>query len=132
VVDLKWVFWLKKDAEGKVLKWKACLVARGFTQVYGMDYFETFALVARLASIHFILAIGVQNDWDISMFNFHFTYLNGILDKDKVIHIEQLPHHEVLDQSRYVVKLKKSLYGLQESGTIHCVSHLLALVSSNP
>ena len=51
VVDSKWVFCLKKDAEGRVVKWKARLVARGFTQIYGVDYFETFVPVARLASI---------------------------------------------------------------------------------
>ena len=57
VVDSKWVFQLKKDAKGNIVKWKARLVARGFTQVQGVDYFETFAPVARLASIRFILAI---------------------------------------------------------------------------
>jgi Reverse transcriptase (RNA-dependent DNA polymerase) len=97
VVDLKWVFRLKKDTEGKVLKWKAHLVTRGFTQVYGMDYFKTFHPVARLASICFILAIAVQNNWDISMFDFHSVYLNGILDEDKGIYMEQLPHHKELD-----------------------------------
>jgi Reverse transcriptase (RNA-dependent DNA polymerase) len=51
VVDSKWVFHLKKDAEGRIVKWKARLVARGFTQVQGIDYFGTFAPVARLASI---------------------------------------------------------------------------------
>ena len=57
IVDSKWVFCLKKDSEGKIIKWKAHLVARGFTQVYGVDYFETFAPFARLASIQLILAI---------------------------------------------------------------------------
>jgi hypothetical protein len=51
VVDSKWVFRVKKNAGGEIEKWKARLVARGFTQVYGVDYFETFALVAKLASI---------------------------------------------------------------------------------
>ena len=51
IVDSKWVFRLKKNAEEKIVKWKAHLVARGFTQVQGVDYFETFAPVARLASI---------------------------------------------------------------------------------
>ena len=62
-----------------------------------MDYFETFAPVARLASICLILAIAAQNNLDISMFNFHSAYLNGVLDKDEVIYMEQPPHHEVLD-----------------------------------
>lgn len=116
VVDSKWVFRLKKDAEGRVLKWKARLVARGFTQIYGVDYFETFAPVARLSSIRFILAVAARNDWDIDMFDFHSAYLNGVLDESEVIYMEQPPHHEVMDRSRYVVKLKKSLYGLKQAG----------------
>ena len=51
VVDSKWVFRMKKDAKGKVIKWKVRLVARGFSQIYGVDYFETFAPVARLVLI---------------------------------------------------------------------------------
>ena len=116
VVDSKWVFRLKKDAEGRVVKWKARLVARGFTQVYGVNYFETFAPVARLASIRTILAIATRNNWEIDMFDFHSAYLNGVLDDDEEIYMEQPPHHEEKERSRYVVKLKKSLYGLKQAG----------------
>jgi len=95
VVDSKWVFHVKKDADGNISKWKAQLVARGFTQVYGVDYFETFAPVAKLASIHTILAIVARNNWDISMFDFHSAYLNGELDED--IYMEQPPYYETAD-----------------------------------
>jgi hypothetical protein len=84
------------------------------TQVYGVDYFETFAPVARLASIRSILAIAACNDWDIGMFNFHSAYLNGELDED--IFMEQPPHYEMADQDCYVVKLHKTLYGLKQAG----------------
>ena len=103
MVDSKWVFHLKKDAEGRVIKWKAWLVARGFTQVHGVDYFETFAPVARLAFICFILVIAAQNDWEIFMFDFHSVYLNGVLSDGETIYMEQPPHHEVADHSRYIV-----------------------------
>src|SRR6202522_2421061 len=108
-------FRLKKDAEGRVVKWKARLVARGFTQVYGVDYFETFAPVARLVSIRTILAIATRNNWEIDMFDFHSAYLNGVLDDDEIIYMEQPPHHEIKERSRYVVELKKSLYALKQA-----------------
>jgi len=50
------------------------------------------------------------------MFDFHSAFLNGVLDNDEHIFMEQPPHHEVMDRSRYVVKLKKSLYGLKQAG----------------
>ena len=116
IVDSKWVFRLKKDAEGKIVKWKARLVARGFTQVQGVDYFETFAPVARLAFIQLILAVAARNDWEIRMFDFHSAYLNGVLSDGETIYMEQPPNHEVADRSQYVVKLRKSLYGLKQAG----------------
>ena len=100
VVDSKWVFWLKKDAKGNVVKWKARLVVRGFTQVQGVDYFETFAPVVRLVSIRFILAIAARNNWEVNMFDFHSAYLNGILNEGEIIYMEQPPYHEVADRSR--------------------------------
>lgn len=87
-----------------------------FDQVYGVDYFETFAPVARLSSLRTILAIAARNDWEIEMFDFHSAYLNGILDDGETIYMEQPPHHEVADRARYVVKLQKSLYGLKQAG----------------
>ena len=81
-----------------------------------MDYFETFAPVARLSSVQTILAIATHNDWEIEMFDFHSAYLNGILDDGKTIYMEQLPHHEVANRTHYVLKLRKSLYGLKQAG----------------
>jgi Reverse transcriptase (RNA-dependent DNA polymerase) len=91
LLTLSWVFHLKKDAEGRIVKWKAHLVARRFTQVQGVDYFKTFAPVARLASIRLILAIAARNNWEIHMFDFYSAYLNGVLNNSKTIYMEQLP-----------------------------------------
>jgi hypothetical protein len=116
VVDSKWVFRIKKNADGSIDKYKARLVARGFTQVYGVDYYETFAPVAKLASIRSILAIAARNDWPIDMFDFHSAFLNGELDVDEDIYMEQPPNHAAADPDRYVVKLHKSIYGLKQAG----------------
>ena len=97
VVDSKWVFRIKKNADGSIDKYKAHLVARGFTQVYGVNYYETFAPVAKLTSIRSILTIATRNDWSIDMFDFHSAFLNGKLDADKDIYMEQPPHHAAAD-----------------------------------
>ena len=57
VVNNRWVLRMKKNAAGKIEKYKACLVAKGFTQIYGINYYETYAPVARLSSFHLLLAI---------------------------------------------------------------------------
>lgn len=106
VVDPKWVLRVKKNAAGEINKYKVRLVARGFMQVYGVDYYETFAPVAKLSSFRLILAIATRNDWPAETFDFNSAYLNSKLDED--VYLEQLPDHEFAD--------KKALYGLKQGG----------------
>ena len=91
VVSCKWVFKIKKNAAGEIDKYKARLVAHGFTQQYGVNYHETYALVAWLALLRLILAIAAHHDWDIDVFDFHSTFLSGKLDDNEVIYMELPP-----------------------------------------
>ena len=77
IVVCKWVLHIKKDAAGKIKHYKARLVANGFTQVYGVGYYKTFAPVTKLTSIYTILTITACNNWPIDMFDFHSAFLNG-------------------------------------------------------
>jgi hypothetical protein len=56
VIGTKWVFWNKQDQDGIVVRNKARLVAQGYTQVEGLDFGETYALIARLEAIKILLA----------------------------------------------------------------------------
>jgi hypothetical protein len=115
VVDSRWVLRVKKNAAGEIEKYKARLVAKGFTQIYGIDFDETYAPVARLASFRLLLAIAARNDWPVDAFDFDLAYLNSILDdNDEIIYLEQPPHYETIDHCRYVWKLQKTLYGLKQ------------------
>ncbi len=114
VVDSKWVLRVKKNAAGEIDKYKARLVARGFTQVHGIDYYETFAPVAKLASFRLILAVAARNGWAADTFDFNNAYLNSKLDEE--VYLEQPPDHEFQDRRRYVLKLEKALYGLKQGG----------------
>ena len=116
VVQCKWVFHIKKDAAGKIERYKARLVAKGFTQIQGIDYYDTFAPVARLASIRTILAVAARNGWPIDMFDFHSAFLNGTLDADEEVFMEQPPGYEDSDSRKYCLKLYKSIYGLKQAG----------------
>jgi transposase InsO family protein len=115
IVESKWVFHLKKDADGKIERYKARLVAKGFTQVQGIDYFDTFAPVARLASIRTILAIAARNGWPIDMFDFHSAFLNGKLDDDEEVFMEQPPGFATHNRLMYCLHLFKSIYGLKQA-----------------
>ena len=62
-VGCKWVFTVKLDTNGSIDRYKARLVVKGYTQKYGVDYQETFALVAKMNTIWILISIAVNRDW---------------------------------------------------------------------
>jgi len=115
-VGPKWVFRAKKDTAGNVVRYKAQLVAQGFSQVPGVDYFDMFAPVARLASIRAILAVTAVNDYEIHQIDIKGAYLNGVLTPSEVIYMRQPPGYVIYSSQGRVCRLKKTLYGLKQSG----------------
>jgi hypothetical protein len=82
VVGCKWVYKIKTCSDGTVDRYKARLVARGFTQEYGVDYEETFALVARLSSVRALLAVASSRHWSLSQMDVKNAFLNGDLSEE--------------------------------------------------
>ena len=118
VVGSKWVFRAKKDAAGNFIRYKARLVAQGFSQVPGVDYFDTFAPVARLASIRTVLAFAAAEDYETGQIDVKAAYLNGKLTEDEVIFMKQAPGYEEAGEGGKVkvLRLWKTLYGLKQAG----------------
>ena len=114
VVGGKWVFNLKLDKEGEISKYKARYVAQGFSQVYGRDYFETFAPTARLTSIRLLMQFTVQYDLIIHQMDVKTAYLNANIDCD--IYLQQPKGFEQGENK--VCHLNKSIYGLKQSGKL--------------
>ena len=111
VVSSKWVFKSKTNPDGSLNRRKARLVARGFSQTAGVDYFETFAPVVRYESVRCALSLAAAHDMDIRQFDVKTAFLNGKLDE--VVYMEQPEGFE--DGTDRVCKLNRSLYGLKQS-----------------
>ena len=74
-VKCRWVFRVKHGAEGEVIRYKACQVAKGFTQRYGIDYLETFAPEVKLTSLRIVLALAATRNYEIDQTDIKTAYL---------------------------------------------------------
>ncbi|SYW74107.1 uncharacterized protein UHO2_00972 [Ustilago hordei] len=111
-VDTKWVLKVKTDANLVPTKFKARLIARGFTQRKGVDYTEIFAPVAPIQSIRGVLAVAAVQDWEVDSINVKQAYLNSILQHNVYL---KPPVRTKMPLGK-VLKLIKGLYGLKQSG----------------
>ena len=111
-IGCRWVFRLKLDENGQVIKHKARLVAQGFSQVPGLDFYDTFAPVIRMDSLRMILAIAAQRGMTLRQFDVVGAYLNAELEEE--VYMRQPPGYD--DGSGRVCRLLKALYGLKQAG----------------
>lgn len=79
VVDCKWLFRIKKKADGCIDRYKAWLVAKGFTQCPGLDFHETFNPVVKPTTIRIVLSIAIQNNWKVQQLDVNNAFLQGNL-----------------------------------------------------
>ena len=116
IIGSKWVFRVKKDAAGNIVCYKACLVTQGFSQVPGIDYFDTYAPIAKLASIRTVLAYAARQNLELHQIDIKGAYLNGKLNESEVIYMRQPPGYADPKYPHRVCRLRKTLYGLKQSG----------------
>jgi len=112
LIASRWVFKLKKNSKGEIIKRKSRLVAKGFTQKLGIDYQETFSPTLKQDSIRIFTAISVQNNFNIEQIDINAAYLNATLDED----LYMMPPKGHEDYGKRYWKLRKAIYGLKQSG----------------
>ncbi|GJY95749.1 retrovirus-related pol polyprotein from transposon TNT 1-94 [Tanacetum coccineum] len=113
LIKLKWIYKVKIDKFGGVLKNKARLVAQGFRQEEGIDFEESFTPVARIESIRIFVANATNKNMMIFQMDVKTTFLNGELKEE--VYISQPEEFVDQDNPSHVYKLKKSLYGLKQA-----------------
>jgi hypothetical protein len=103
IMVTKWVFRNKQDEHGVVTRNKARLVAKGYSQVEGLDFKETFALIARLESIHILLAYATHYDFKLYQMDVKSTFLNRPIKEE--VYVEQPTGFESEEYPNHVYKL---------------------------
>lgn len=115
VIGCRWVFTIKYKADGTVDRPKVRLVAKGYTQLEGVDYIDTFSPVAKLASVKLLLGLASAFGWTLTQMDVSNAFLHGDLDEEIYMSLPQgyTPTGELPPNP--VCRLNKSLYGLKQA-----------------
>lgn len=114
-VGCKWLFCIKRHADGSVVRYKGRLVVKGYLQEAGVDFQETFNPVVKPTTIRVVLALAVSHQWSLRQVDINNAFLNEDLSEE--IYMSQQPGFEQysLHGEPIVCKLKKALYGLKQA-----------------
>nr|GEY48055.1 retrovirus-related Pol polyprotein from transposon TNT 1-94 [Tanacetum cinerariifolium] len=113
IIGTNWVFRNKLDENGIISRNKAKLVAQGYNQQKGIDYDETFALVARLESIRILLAYACALDFKLFQMDVKSAFVNDFINEE--VYVAQPMGFIDFEKPDHVYKLKKALYGLKQA-----------------
>ena len=112
-IGLKWVFKIKRNADGSISKYKARLVAKGYVQRHGVDYEEVFAPAARIETVRVFIALAASNRWEVHHLDIKTTFLHGDLAEE--VYVSQPDGFKMKGREDKVYKLHKALYGLKQA-----------------
>ncbi|KAL0392725.1 UNVERIFIED_CONTAM: Retrovirus-related Pol polyprotein from transposon TNT 1-94 [Sesamum radiatum] len=119
-VGYKWVFVRKRNEQDEIVRYKARLVPKGFSQRPGIDYEETYSPVVDATTFRYLISLAVKEGLDLHLLDVVTAYLYGSLDNDIYMKLPEgfhLPEaYNSNSREHYSIKLNKSLYGLKQSG----------------
>jgi hypothetical protein len=110
-IRCKWVYKVKHNSDGSISRYKARLVAKGYAQTHDIDYEETFAHVAKMATMRAVIATAASRGWVLHQMDVKNAFLHGELQEE--VYLDQPLGYEDMSHPDYVCKLHKTLYGLK-------------------
>ena len=114
-IGTKWVFKIKRKADGSIEKYKARLVAKGFKQKYGIDYTETFSPVVKYVTLRMVIAMTKYFGWPFDQLDVVTAFLYGVMKE--VVHCV-VPEGVELDKDFDCLELVKPIYGLKQASRV--------------
>ncbi|KAJ9566010.1 hypothetical protein OSB04_001976 [Centaurea solstitialis] len=113
IVGRRWLFRHKFDSNGRLERYKARLVAQGFSQQPGLDFDDTFSPVVKPATIRTVLSISISRNWPIHQLDVKNAFLHG--DLTETVYMSQPPGYVDSNFPDHVCRLRKALYGLKQA-----------------
>ncbi|KAG2869813.1 hypothetical protein PC114_g27669 [Phytophthora cactorum] len=114
-IGTKWVFKIKRKADGSIEKYKARLVAKDFKQKYGIDYTDTFSPVVKYVTLRMVIALAKYYGWPLDQLDVVTAFLYGIM---KELVFCAVPEGVDLDGDFDCLELVKAIYGLKQASRV--------------
>jgi transposase InsO family protein/predicted RNA binding protein YcfA (HicA-like mRNA interferase family) len=113
-IGCRWVFKIKRNADGTIERYKGRIVAKGYAQRQGVDYTDTFAPTARFGALRTVIALAAVEDMELESVDISTAFLNGDIDADVYMQVPEGIEIEGEEKGRWVLKLLKALYGIKQ------------------